>query len=184
MGKAAFENHFFRDGNTIRQAYAWLLVPALRLPAFTLDGGYAFSYSDASVNTFSPIDPLSVLLTRPESIGGFYNPYFTPENQQVHSLLAIAKIEVSKKASFVAKATVGVLASAGNPYLYIRTDYSATFEVSRGFDSERFHPLELQGEMRLKVSRQLSLSGSYVFGRLFFYQRHQGNLALKYLFVS
>lgn len=67
-GRVAIRREAFADGNAIRGAYGWLLLPV----SFGLRAGYAGEYRDARVSQWN---------------GAGYDPYYTPENVRIHSVI-------------------------------------------------------------------------------------------------
>lgn len=86
-GEAGMEGHRYQDGNTVRNAYAWLLAPVLRGTAAQISAGYGVSAQDADETRF-------VASASPPGAGaepaltGRYVPYYTPGNLLVQSVLA------------------------------------------------------------------------------------------------
>lgn len=145
-GKAGFLYESFPDHNSVRTAYAWLLAPVQSW--FRV--GYAFSWSDAEETTWTA-DPEdgSTRLGRPGTPGGplgpgegtggavvpgLYDPYFTPEETRVHTLLAelsgqvgAGTVRLSGEWGFSAREYAPVLTASatGPPTLwFVERDYT------------------------------------------------------------
>ncbi|MBL0049911.1 MAG: hypothetical protein IPP32_17650 [Bacteroidetes bacterium] len=106
-GKTAYTFQQFDDNNSVQQYYAWLLSPALRLSKFEFYLGYNFNYSSSQYNRYNlTTTPLQAIVQFDESgkIPAAYSPYFTPQNQQIHSLLANVIFTTGKKTSIALNA--------------------------------------------------------------------------------
>lgn len=106
LGEAAAYQESFPDVNRIMTAYAWLLAPVFTTPSALLQAGYAFSYQDSEESRFR---------------AGVYDPYFTPDREQQHSIAASfvtwhargAKLQVNGSyAVFGRRGVPGVASSA------------------------------------------------------------------------
>jgi Tfp pilus assembly protein PilF len=184
MGQLAYYNQSFDDGNKVDVLSAWFLAPVISKKKWSLQAGYAFSYSDAAQNTFQPKDSMDVIVDKHslyDQVEGVYDPYFTPTNQYVHYLIALVKADLSSRFSFQAKFNYGVYAKADNPYLML--DRKATqFFVSKSYGELQYTPMEAEAKLNFNTSANTSLAATYTFNKLFFYTRHQVQMGLKHRF--
>ncbi len=97
LGEAALQRHAYPDGNTARTAYGWVLAPLVRRDDVSLQGGYGVSFSDATESRLTP--------------AGRYDPYYTPDNLERHSLLAAVSLGGGRPATLRLDASVVVHAS-------------------------------------------------------------------------
>ncbi|MGI8584614.1 MAG: hypothetical protein ACR2KX_20690, partial [Chitinophagaceae bacterium] len=186
LGRAAYEIQKFEDDNKIQTVYLWVLAPIINKNNFTLKGGYAFNHSNADKNTFTSIKPLnSVVQTTAvgNPVEGYYNPYFTPNNQSIHSLLASVGIKLSDKVNFSSKLNIGVAASADNPDLTLNKNQT-TYSINKTYTRQSYTPVDFQNELLLHLSDQITLSGLYGYTKLLFYTVNQGAIQLKYAFIN
>jgi len=184
MGQVAYFNQSFRDGNHIDVLSAWLIAPVLTRGKWSLQAGYAFSYSNAAENRFRAKDSLATIVDRQslyDPVVGVFDPYFTPANQYVNYLLAIIKGPVVPKLSLQAKFNYGIYAQAENPYLMLDRKENQFF-VGKGYSVLKYVPMEADVRMNYELSGQTSLSATYIFNKLFFYTRHQVQLGIKHRF--
>lgn len=187
LGKAAFELQGFDDLNKIQTAYLWLLIPVIDKNNFKLKTGYAFNYSNADKNTFTASQPLSTLIattTVGSAVAGYYNPYFTPSKQTVHSLLAAAEIQFSKNVKFTSRASVGVVAHAYNPELILNKNPGNIFSINKTSINQSYTPIDFNNELNIKLSKRISSAVQYGYSRLLFYTINQGSIHLKYAFIN
>ncbi len=122
MGQAAVVHRNHGDKNPIYSVYAWGMSPVLKASIFQMRIGYAFSFADSKESRFQSESPLSHIIDNwqeEQEITGIYNPYFTPENQQIHAALAYLKISFSKKINIECNGNVGFLAKSDIPYLFL-----------------------------------------------------------------
>ncbi|WP_324675501.1 tetratricopeptide repeat protein [Hymenobacter sp. GOD-10R] len=184
LGKAVYECQTFADDNTVQTAYAWLLAPLLTTKLATLQGGYALSYATTKRSTYVPVKTLDEIVAANSPVAGYYAPYFSPKNQVVNSLLGSFKIKPPWKVTFSGQASVGVLAKADNPYLFLNKSASNELYVERGFLRTSYHPLDLQVVCQVKISPALSLAADYSYRKLFFFTAQQAGLQLSYHVAS
>lgn len=186
MGRAAYEIQKFEDDNKIQTIYLWLLAPIINKNNFSLKGGYAFNHSNADRNTFTSIKSLNSIIQTTVVGGlvdGYYNPYFTPNNQTIHSLLASVGITLSDKINFTSRLNVGVLASADNPDLILNKNQNNNYSINKVYGKLSYTPIDFQNELFIHLSDQITLSGLYGYSKLLFYTVNQGAIQLKYAFI-
>lgn len=187
MGKVAYEIQQFADGNAIHTGYGWLLMPVINQKIFTLRSGYSFSYANSEMNTFRPVkvsDGVNYLFNSDNQVEGIYDPYFSPRNQMVHALLTSMKMLVSRNLEFSSRVSVGVFAKADNPFLYLGKGMGNELSIHKEYSEMSYLPVELQSDIRLNLSRRISISGEYVFNSLFFYKNQQARVHLNYRFFK
>lgn len=182
IGKAAYERQFFPDDNVLTNAYIYALGAIVNKPVFHLDLGYSLSYSNSEENTFRPVEEISNLAGYSSQIPGIYDPYFSPQNQVVNSLLVSARIVPARFLTIKARGNYGFYAKADNPSLFATRNPGNNMRIEKFYSPLEYTPLELVGELEFNISEGFSLSTNYQFSRLFFYELHQVGLMAKYNF--
>ncbi len=177
-GEAGHQQQVFPDDNRVNASFIWGLAPLLNNENFKLSTGYSYNFSTSDFSTFTtepssggerafpPVGNKPV--AQPES-NGYYDLYFTPQNQQVHSLLASLKIGAGK-INLTGKINAGLYATADAPY----EETTSTI----AFENITYSPLEIETALNVSISRNLSLSGKYHYQSLFFFEAHSGSLEL------
>jgi hypothetical protein len=185
MGKAGYESLKYKDNNKITNAYLWIMGTVFSGHGFTISAGYAFQYADALQNNFVNKVPIHELVNSQtfENLAGVYSPYFTPENQKVHSALAKANVNLTKKLQFSSRMSVGVIASSDNPYMWL-DEPAGDYVVFKGYMPVNFMPLTWASELRLVASDKFSLAATYTYDKLLYYRNHRGGIELKYHFLK
>jgi len=183
LGKAALEWQAFPDDNIVQTAYAWFLAPLVDRKWLRIQAGYAYSFADADRSRFLPLKPYNPGLPPENPVAGTYDPYFTPANQQIHSVLASIRLSPARKLQFSASASAGVSANADIPYFYPNSNSQGNWAYVRDHARYDFSPLEINGEIRLGLGRRGSLSAKYTFQRLLFYVNQYGGLQFQYQFL-
>ena len=184
QARVAYNNLDFDDGNKVYTAYLWFLIPVIHKNNFSVKTGYAYSYANADKNTFQPKvnQPIPQVLYTP--MEGIYNPYFTPNDQTVHSLILSLLIPFSKKLVFSGNLNIGVTAHSNNPYLYVDRNGTGPYFINKGFSTLSYTPVEFSGTIEYKLSRNVVINGNYAYNSLIFFKSHAANLQLKYLFIN
>lgn len=181
-GEAGHQRQVFPDDNKVTASFVWALIPVINSENFKVSTGYSYNFSTSDHSTFtteassggdSPFPPIGNRpVTQPER-NGYYDLYFTPKNQQVHSLLASLRIGAGK-INLTGKINAGLYATADAPY----QETVSTI----GFENITYSPLEIETALNLSLSRSLSLSGRYDYQSLFFFEAHTGSLELTHTF--
>ncbi|MDB5222104.1 MAG: hypothetical protein JWN83_771 [Chitinophagaceae bacterium] len=186
LGRGAYQAEKFEDDNKIQTIYLWLLAPIINKKNFSLKAGYAFNHSNADRNTFTSVKSLnSVIQTTAAggSVEGYYNPYFTPNNQTIHSLLASVGILLSDKVNFTSRVNIGVSASSDYPDLVL-TKTQNIYSINKTYSKQSYTPIDFQNELLIHLSNQVTISGLYGYTKLLFYTVNQGAIQLKYAFIN
>jgi hypothetical protein len=183
LGRAAFQQQHFDDGNNNRTSYFWLLAPIINKNKISFKLGYSFSYANADNNSFKPKNPLSFPNIVNTAVEGIYSPYFTPSDQTTHAALAYLKINFSKNVSFTSNINIGVYAHASHPYLYVDKKGS-TYFINKNYSDLSYTPMEISSEFQFKLSKSLIMTGNYTYSSLIFFKYNLGGLQLKYLFIN
>lgn len=117
-GEAAVRVDRFPDGNRVRHAWAWALIPLWSEDRSALRLGYGFQAKDADASTFVPgggsVGP-GPIGPGGGSRSGAYDPYYTPEQVRVHSALAAVTAAPSPGVLLSLDGAVGVRAREEAP---------------------------------------------------------------------
>ena len=179
LGDVAIDRHRFFDGNDVRSAHAWLLIPFVNRSTFGLQAGYAFAASDSDDLRFVlPGRDLQVLLAAPATSGlGRYDPYYTPIDQRSHAVLAAVRVS-SGRSALRLSGSVGVRAEEGFPFFYLDAGVP-----SQGIGHRRLTPWSGRVATEVRVTDRLAVDISGEAGRSAFYQWVSAGLQLTYRFA-
>lgn len=187
LGKASYQLEKFDDNNKVQTAYLWLLAPIISNKTFSLKAGYGFNHSDANVNTYRSKKSISSVIQTTAvggSIEGYYDPYFTPNNQTIHSILSSVGVKISDKINFTTRANIAVAASADNPALNLQKSQTNNFTISKTYSKLSYTPFDIYNELLLNLSDKFSIVGSYQYSSFLFYKINFGAIQLKYRFIN
>lgn len=160
------------DNNRLTTLSGWILSSALTRGALQLSAGYGFSLGDALHDRFESILPLDQILGSAWStdpIEGRYDPYFSPNNMEVHSLLAVLAYRRGERTFVNTTLNYGVYASAEHPYLYLDRKGNGSLYLAKGFAPTRFHPLEARMELLFKATPRWSIRGEVRYAKTLYY---------------
>jgi hypothetical protein len=184
LGKAAFEMQQFDDNNRVQTSYVWMLLPLIHKEKISVKGGYGFNYSTSLENRFILKDSSRSNGTTPitnKQLEGVYDPYFTPQNQIVHSVLASININPSKNFSIALRSSIGVSAKADAPSFAVKQQINQ-YSIYKTYNIVSYNPVEAVAEINMALSPRFSLKTAYAYNSLFFYTSHLGSIGLKYSF--
>jgi tetratricopeptide (TPR) repeat protein len=162
LGEAALQRVTFPDANVVRNTYVWFLAPLRWTERTKLQAGYGLALEDADESRWVLADPNQAVPPGGATVApGVYDPYFTPAQIVVHSVLAAIEQKMGRATmrlggSYGAYATdlVPVLlaspvAQPGNP--------SA---VTRQFAPRQFTPWTLRGGFDFSPTSDLTFGVS------------------------
>ena len=175
---------YFMDGNQIDNYYAWALSPSFGWEKLKINMGYSFNYTNSVENHYVPTKTLDeAIATYPEKIDGIYNPYFTPVNQNIHSVLASFSLNKGKTFEWQLKSSVGFFAYADIPYFYLdRRGNGGNFFINSGIDKQYLVPYEITLIAIYNINENTLLNFSYTTTENFFYHNNVISLSLKHIF--
>ena len=186
LARAAYERQHFDDGNNVNTLFGWIMIPVISTDNFSISSGYAFSYANAAANNFVPHKSLGEIMNGTpvdSQVPGVYDPYFTPRNQVIHSVIASANLKLGKAVSFGSKISFGAFATADNPVLILEKK-GPQYQITRSYYKQQYHPLTGSAVMHWSLSDRLALDADYTYERLFFYTSNRASIQLKYRFIK
>lgn len=181
-GKVAMSmEQFANDNNYIYNLSAWLFTPPARLSALQFRLGYAYGYSHSKESRYVARESVKTIVANyltTKTITGIYDPYFTPNHQQVHSVLFNMSYNQNKKLMFGLNASIGFMGKTNDPYLFLDKTSSNELVVNRGYSQVNFYPNKLDAYIVYKLTPKSSLKATYSFLNNNFYTRHTAGLSL------
>jgi hypothetical protein len=184
-GQLGFDMNTFPDKNYVYALYGWIYAPPIHFKIVDLRLGYGYSYSNSKVDEFVSQQSLAQIIANyntTQAITGVYDPYFTPQQQQVHSALVSLEIHPARVLNIGLNANVGFYAVTQTPYLYLENNESGTTFIDRGFVRERYVPYELSGFVSWQVSKKVSLQANYAYQSTYFFNSNYASLSCKISF--
>jgi outer membrane receptor protein involved in Fe transport len=131
-----------------------------------------------------PQDDINVLPGQPPTmVPGEYNPYYTPSNLRVHSVLATTALRPNRQLVLEAGGRYALSAYEDAPVLYaVATPPTAT--VERQFYERSFKPWNARGSINWNATPAVRVTLSAEHGREAYYQFTAGRVELTYTFVA
>ncbi len=179
IGNAGYLRNGFDDNNAVHTIYIWGLKRIYKNKTIELKGGYGFNYSNSDETRFIPEDFQNTIW----QVEGEYNPYFTPLNQTIHSLLFTGIFKVTKRLSATAKVSYGVFANAQIPYLYYNRNTAGNLIVESGTSPMQFHPYDISVKFNLKQNSFIGYDFGYDYTINNFYTFQYAYFSAKILFA-
>lgn len=164
-----YDHQMYYDDNVIKSFGTWILSQPIKLKQFSFQIGYSFNYTDSEDTLF---------FFNNQGVG-VYNPYFTPEEQEIHSGIFIVNYKPTKKIALEAKVNYGFVGNIRNPYPVTTT--ANTIEIG-GFYDATFTPKEFTGNITYNFSNNFIANITYIDQETFFYSRKNINFGLNFIF--
>jgi tetratricopeptide (TPR) repeat protein len=187
-GEAAIEAFTYPlDKNVTYSSYLWAFAPPVKFSVFQLRFGYAYNYSDSKKDHYVAEKSLPDIISSFDansSIAGIYEPYFTPEQQQIHSFLLSFTGHPLKWMDFSIHANAGIYATTHAPYLYLDKDAKDSVVLKTGFTQTRFYPATVEVQILMKLSERIHLQADYTFRSTYFYTSNYAGIGLNIRFLN
>jgi len=185
-GKLNFEHGIFTsDDESVSAFSGWIFAPQIKWGKWDLHFGYGYNYSNATVNHYESSKSIESIVNSGNTtaaVEGVYNPYFTPKEQQIHSVLASLNAQISKSLRLKVNGNVGFYATTLYPYLYLQQDLDGNYQMVRGFESTRFIPYEMKASLDWKLSPSLLFVTELNYFHTIYYSGEMIRLSLKKTF--
>lgn len=175
-------DNYTADNNKINNVLGWVFAPTLKAKGLSVRLGYAFSYSNADINRYAPVNSYAQIIANfsetNKFINGIYNPYFTPTHQTIHSALVNIGLKPNSNISLGANANIGFFGSTQNPYFYLDKNSSDEIVVYKGYSEVDFFPMELSGFLMYSFNKKINLKLDYAYLKNNFYTSNNAGLTL------
>jgi tetratricopeptide (TPR) repeat protein len=173
---------FSTDNNNVVAIGGWVLAPKINAGRFGFQFGYGYAYSTSAENRFVPEKTLSEIISNwndSTSVKGIYNPYFTPNDQNVHSVIALINFRAAKSVNISLKINGGVYATAMYPYLYLDQNADDSLFIDRQYIHRTFHPLDISAGFTWQITNQWDLSAELIYNSTIYYTTKIAGITLR-----
>lgn len=181
-GKVSYIRNQFPDNNSTSVFYGWLFTPYLKFAGIEIRLGYEYNYTTSQENRFISQEPLSYIVANynfNDLVPGIYDPYFTANDQQRHSILASLMVHPSGNIEAGINASYGISASTLNPFLTLVKDNNGTAYIKRDFAEQNFSPMRISTYALIHLNNKVSLKTEYEYQKSNFYNYHYVAAELK-----
>lgn len=177
-GKIAFDDNHFADGNDVYSLYGYLLSNLIKFSGTQLRLGYSFAFNDSRKNKFVPQESLSQIIAT-GNLSGIYDPYFTPQQQQIHGAVLSWLAPLNKYFKFGVNANVSFYATTLNPYFYLQQKNPNTYSLTKDYASIQYSPLEASSYIEWKPGAKWSVRADYQYRKTFFFHSQYVGLSIR-----
>lgn len=185
-GNLQYQKQTFNDDNFINASSLWVLSPGFGNQMFNVKVGYAYEAMDADKDNFTAVQSLAEIVenfTPDPFIEGYYQNYFTPQNQKIHSALLVIELKPSPKFNINLSGSYGFSAKWDNPYLFLN-EADGILIIDKGFSSETFKPGTYKADFNYAVNRNWNIGLHYDYFKTAFYTANTFLLNLNYKIIS
>jgi tetratricopeptide (TPR) repeat protein len=178
-------NDFYTENNKITSTGIWLVSSPLKIGKTESRLGYAYSYSDSEEDRFIPRRTVEEIIATGDfysQIKGVYDPYFTPNDQSINSVIFMVKFNPVKNFELGLKSTFGFYATTQNPYFYLNRRGNRILFIQKDYYSDNYHPYEELIYFNWDISKKISLRTEYALTSTYFYKSHYGLITLNVMF--
>jgi tetratricopeptide (TPR) repeat protein len=173
---------FSIDNNYVLAVGGWVLAPNIKTGRFGFQFGYGYAYSNSKENRFVADKSLEEIISswnETASITGVYDPYFTPNNQQVHSVLALVNFKAAKRVHLSLNINAGVFATTLYPYLFLDGESSDSLFIDRSFTRETFHPFNISAGFTWQMTKRMDLSALFNYNSTIYYKTKSFGITIR-----
>jgi tetratricopeptide (TPR) repeat protein len=163
---------FSTDNNYIAAIGGWILAPNIKAGRFIFQFGYGYAYSDSKENRFVAEKSLNEIVSDwsdSTTIAGIYNPYFTPNDQQVHSILALINYNPAKKINLSLNINAGIYGTTMYPYLFLDGESADSLFINRNYTRRTFHPFNISAGFTWQMTKRMDLSALFNYNSTIYY---------------
>ncbi len=185
--KAGYNLQIFPDDNSSVNIFGWLLAPPLKLASAQLRFGYGFSFTDTEKDRFILDNEASDTTIGPTSnfnIVGAYDPYYTPQNNYVHSLLTTLQLKLAKSVTLKVNANIGVYATIDQPYIFSPVIVSGKAVIIKDYYINQYNPYTILSTLSIDLTQKAVLIASHSYEKTAFYSSNNIEIGLKRKFFN
>ncbi len=172
-GQFSFEESTFSsDDNRVTAICGWVFAPAVKAGRFDFHFGYGFNYSTSRENNFTNDKSINEIIAGWEqgtAITGIYDPYFTPKDQQIHSLLGVVNFKAAKKLKLSLNLNAGLYATTMYPYLFLNGNATDSLFMEKSFVQKQFLPYNITAGANWQMTRNLDLQATFIYNSTIYY---------------
>jgi len=183
MGQVAYTVSLFDDDNQISTRSAWVVTPELKLWKLGFRVGYGYSFTTSKTDMYNPVKNKAELfedIYYSSTVAGSFDPYLTPKNQEVNSVIGVVTFKPAKALSFTLSGSYGFKASIKTPFLYGYYDDKSNVIVAKDFYKEKYTTLDLHARADVHITRRLSAKIEYGHSHPnFYYTNDNASVGLK-----
>jgi len=197
----------FHDDNYVRVGTASWIFALIKSAPLKVNLGYGFMMADSKESRFRLADPFYAYVHETEigtQFPGIFDPYFTPQNQSVHSVISDISFNVSPKVQVYLHGNIGFKAKIDNPNVifYGSSDPNHYIDPSLQNDPNtlapiaahlihrediyriiiptEYFPMDLKGSLNWNMTKKLNLKTEYAYQRAVFFDSHMVSLGLNW----
>jgi len=173
---------FSTDDNYVIAIGGWILAPNIKAGRFGFQFGYGYAYSTSKENRFVPektFDEINPNWNDLVSIAGIYDPYFTPNDQSVHSALALINFVAAKNIKLSLNINGGVYATTMYPYLFVDKKSGNSLFINRDYTRETFHPINISAGFTWQMTKRMDLSALFNYNSTIYYKTQSVGITIR-----
>ena len=186
MGRLSYDISLFPEiNNSYYSISGWLVSPSLKIKKVGLRLGYGYNYSTSEENTFVSkydLDYIESNWTTDYQIEGVYNPFFSPQNQHVHSLIGLINYKPNSRINLGFDMGYGFIGEADSPILYLNKNDKGENFVDRDYYRVSYHPLYVNTFFSYKFTDRLDIKIFYKYQKTFYYQSNLLGISSRIVF--
>lgn len=206
-GNISVNHTQFQDDNYVRVGTASLIFAVIKSSSLKVNLGYGYMMADSKESRFRLADPFYAYVHETEigtQFPGIFDPYFTPQNQSVHSVISDISFNISPKVQVYLYGNIGFKAVIDNPNVifygssdpnhYIDPAEQADPNNLAPIEAHRIHPediyrvlfateyfpMDLKGSLNWNMTKKLNLKTEYAYQRAVFFDSHMVSLGLNW----
>ena len=186
MGRLSYDLSMFSEiNNSYYTISGWLVSPSLKYSNLSLRLGYGYNFSTSEENTFVSkydLDYIEANWTEDYKIEGVYDPFFSPKNQQVHSVIGLISYKPNNRINLGFDMGYGFIGQADSPVLYLNKNAEGKTYIDRDFYRISYHPLFINTFFSYRFTDKLDVKVFYKYQETFYYQSNLLGISSRIIF--
>lgn len=179
-----YQYKFLKGDNNIKTVGGWIVSRPLNFSLFEFKAGYGYSYSDSKEMMYRPDGNLAEMESDPLTgkIAGTYDPYFTPKNQSIHSVIGSLKLKFTPNLWVMGSGSYGFYATNRSPLLFREQLPNGQYNSILAYYTQKNHPFDVKAIVNYDISSQFTLGAYYQRQETEFYAQNKVGINLLYKF--
>ncbi len=186
-GRLQLQQQIYNDKNKINSISGWVLSPSIGKKNIQAKIGYSFDDTDSENDNFKPVKSLNEVVQdypNSQNIAGFFNPYFTPNNQKTQNVLLWLLVKPVKHVEIIFTGNYALSAKFDNPVLFLNKDGSNQTVFDKDFLTQNYKPANYRASIKYDVNKKFSSAINYEYFKSAYYTANTFMLSLNYRLIN
>lgn len=186
-GKLQLQQQIYNDNNKINSISGWVLTPSLGKKNIQAKVGYSFDNTNSQTDNFRSVKSLNEVIQNyasSEVIAGVFDPYFTPNSQNIQNALLWLLIKPFKFVEINFTGSYALSATFENPVLFLNKNNVNQTVFDKDFIKTNYKPANYRASITYDEHKSFSSALNYEYFKSAYYTANTFMLSLNFRLIN